>query len=115
MQEIYEWLRGLPGLENLENEHLSAAPGSTGLFCQGRELLGRKRDITGGEERRWRLRWLLAAHTTGARPAALEQMLPAAPELGREQTVTLEKTRLTKAGRDGVARFEARLTVEYTE
>ena len=115
IEAVYTWLKAMPGLANLEREHLAPAPGSSGLFCQGQEVLRRREDILGRVRIRRRLRFHLALHGTGPEVfLALEQGVRSAPTLGKDQTVTVEQGRQTKAD-GGLNRCQATITFEFTE
>lgn len=119
IETVFQWLAAYPGLEGLTLERLDAAPGSAGLFCKGRQVLWRREDILGKGTVRQRLAFALEIHRTGAGGPQefldLAQWATAtAPRLGMDQTVSLEKGCLDKAGPNGTARYGATITFEFT-
>lgn len=119
IETVFNWLAAQPGLQNLQLEALCAAPGSSGLFCKGQEVLWRRQDILGKELRRMRLTFRLCLHRTGtgapAQLLALTQTAEsAAPILGLDQTLSLEQGRMVRSGAGGIARYELRITFEFT-
>lgn len=113
---VYHWLKSLPGLEALEQERLSAAPGAAGLFCKGRKELWRREDILGAAKCRQRLTFRLCLHSTGRDVPDFFLKLDTknAPPLGADQTVTVTEGRLTRDGGTGICRFEATVTFTFT-
>ena len=113
---VYRWLKAMPGLETLEMEKLSAAPGSAGLFCKGRSVLRRSEDILGNAALRQSLTFSLCLHSTGREVPAFFLALDTqnAPTLGENQTVAVTRGRLTRDGGTGICRFEATVTFTFT-
>jgi len=113
---VFNWLKGIPGLEELQQEALAAAPGSSGLFCQGLKELSRTRDILGGIRIRQSLTFTLCLHSTSREvPDFFLQLSTAgAPLLGTDQTVTVTRGRLTRDGGTGICRFEATIIFTFT-
>ncbi len=113
---VYHWLKGLPGLETLEMEKLSAAPGASGLFCKGRSVLRRSEDILGNAVLRQSLTFSLCLHSTSREIPAFFLKLDTknAPTLGENQTVTITRGHLTRDGGTGICRFEATVTFTFT-
>lgn len=89
------------------------------VFPQGVTQLAASRDILGTEKRRSRLVFLVVCHSDIPNHAAWEALesraRQSAPRLGSDQTVRLEGARLTRADKDGPARYEAKLIFEFTE
>jgi len=117
---VLAWLRGHPLLSDLQPERLDARPGSAGLFCKGCSVLSRNENILGNTDLRRRLRFLLAVHCTDEpMPRSLLELGQwaerTAPALGENQTVRLENGQLRRADDQGIARYEAELTFEFTE
>ena len=112
---VFSWLRGLPGLETLQQETLAAASGSSGLFCQGLKELSRTQDILGNIRIRRSLAFTLCLHSTSRQvPDFLLQLDTAgAPLLGENQTVTVTRGRLTRDN-GGICRYEAAITFTFT-
>ena len=120
IQTVHSWLSGYPGLESLKQEHLAAAPGSAGLFCQGQQVLRENTDILGNVVRRVQLRFLLAVHcceaSTPQRLLDLDRWAQqSAPTLGQMQTLRCQKGRLVRADAQGTARYETEIIFEFTE
>ena len=113
IETILNWLRLQPGWERAELDALGADPGDTGLFPLGLQVLRRLPDILGGEKCRCRAEFTLAAHGAQGPPAlpGLETL----PHFGENQTAELRLGRLMRRGKDGVARWECKLRVEYTK
>lgn len=113
---VFIWLKGIPGLETLQQEALAAAPGSSGLFCQGRRELSRTQDILGGLRIRQSLTFQLCLHSVSRQvPDFLLQLDTAgAPVLGTDQTVTVTRGRLVRDGGTGICRYEAAITFTFT-
>ena len=117
-QEIFHWLAGIPGLENLEAEQLGSFPGCAGLFTRGQQLLWERADILGSRLRRRKLSFLLAVVAASGSVNPLENLeeraLGSAPTLGEAQTVAMEKARLIRDSGNGLARFQTEITFTFT-
>ena len=113
---VYHWLKSLPGLEALELERLSAAPGAAGLFCRGRKVLSRSADILGGIRVRQSLTFTLCIHSTSREVPDFFWKLDTqhAPILGDDQTVTVTEGKLSKDDGTGICRYEAVITFTFT-
>ena len=113
---VFNWLRGLPGLEDLQQEALSAAPGSSGLFCQGRRELSRTQDILGTTRIRQSLSFRLRLHSISRQVPdfLLQPDTTGAPVLGEDQTVTVTGGRLIRDSGTGICRYEAAITFTFT-
>ena len=89
------------------------------VFPQGETQLDLTRDILGTEKRRSRLVFLVVCHSHIPNHAAWEALesraRQSAPRLGSDQTVRLEGVHLSAKGKDGPARYEAKLIFEFTE
>ena len=111
-QQILHWLRLQPGWERAELDALGPCPGDTGLFPLGLQILSRTRDILGNEKSRCRAEFTLAASGAEGPPAlpGLETL----PRFGEDQFAQLRLGRLVKRDKHGIARWEAKLRVEYT-
>ena len=107
-EQILHWLRLQPGWEQTGLDHLE----STGLFPLGLQVLQRFPDILGGEKRRCRAEFTLAA--IGAQGPPAEPALETLPQLGENQTAQLRLGRLVRRDKNGIARWECKLRVEYT-
>ena len=111
-QQILHWLRLQPGWEQTTLDALGPDPGATGLFPLGLQVLQRFPDILGGEKRRCRAEFTLAA--IGAQGPPAEPALETLPQLGENQTAQLRLGRLVRRDKNGIARWECKLRVEYT-
>lgn len=113
---VFTWLRAVPGLENLRQETLDAAPGSAGLFCQGEKTLWHRPDILGNYQRRQSLTFKLCLHSVSRQIPAFFLALDTsgAPALGANQTVTVTQGRLTRDDGSGICRYEATITFTFT-
>lgn len=89
------------------------------VFPQGETQLAASRDILGSEKRRSRLTFLVVCHSPYPNHATWEEfsrrVRETAPVLGENQTVRLEGVHLSAKGKDGPARYEAKLIFEFTE
>ena len=111
-EQILHWLRLQPGWERTELDCLGACPGDTGLFPLGLQVIRRTRDILGNEQCRCRAEFTLAAVGAGGPPA--EPGLKTLPPLGEDQTAQLRLGRLVRRDKNGIARWEVKLRVEFT-
>ena len=113
---VYNWLKGISGLERLELEKLDAVPGASGLFCRGRKALSRAEDILGGVRIRQSLAFQLCLHSTSREVPDFFLKLDTknAPILGENQTVTVTEGKLTKDDGTGICRYEAVITFTFT-
>ena len=111
-EQILHWLRLQPGWERTDLDALGANPGDTGLFPLGLQVLQRFPDILGGEKRRCRAEFTLAASGAEGPPAL--PGLNTLPRFGEDQFAQLRLGRLVKRDKHGIARWEAKLRVEYT-
>ena len=111
-EQILHWLRMQPGWEQTGLDALGANPGDTGLFPLGLQVLQRFPDILGGEKRRCRAEFTLAAIGAEGPPAlpGLETL----PQFGEDQTAQLRLGRLVRRDKNGIARWEVKLRVEFT-
>ena len=116
IETVYRWLRGLSGLEHLQQETLGAASGSSGLFCQGQKELWRREDILGAVRCRRSLTFKLCLHSTSRTVPDFLLALDTrdAPILGRDQTVTVTQGRLTRDSGGSICRYEATITFTFT-
>lgn len=115
IESAFLWLKGLPGLESLEREKLSGAPGSAGLFCKGLKEQSRRPDILGITRIRQSLTFTLCLHSTSRQVPDffLHLDTAGAPILGEDQTVAVTEGRLTRDN-GGICRFEATITFTFT-
>ena len=113
---VFAWLKGIPGLENLRQEALDAAPGSAGLFCKGSKILSRTEDILGAVKCRQRLTFQLCLHSASREipDFFLKLSTKNAPILGEDQTVTVTEGKLSKDDGTGICRYEAVITFTFT-
>lgn len=113
---VFSWLKAIPGLEPLKLEVLDGAPGSSGLFCQGRRELSRTQDILGTTRIRQSLTFQLCLHSTSRQVPDffLKLDTAGAPVLGEDQTVTVTRGRLTRDDGTGICRYEAAITFTFT-
>ena len=111
-EQILLWLRLQPGWERTTLDFLGADPGATGLFPLGLQILQRFPDILGNETCRCRAEFTLAAHGAQGPPAlpGLETL----PQFGEDQQAQLRLGRLMRRDKNGIARWEVKLRVEYT-
>lgn len=109
-ERIENWLRQIPGLEQMKNEWLDAMPGCTAAFYQGMQVMDSTADVLGNALVRQRLRWKLAVH--GVRP--VEIPVQDAPVLGMLQQVRVESWHVAFVDEMQIPRWEAVLTVEFT-
>ena len=111
-EQVLHWLQLQPGWEQTRLDALEANPGATGLFPLGLQVLQRLPNILGGEKRRCRAEFTLAAHGAGGPPAlpGLETL----PQFGEAQTAQLRLGRMVRRDKNGIARWEVKLRVEYT-
>ena len=113
---VYHWLKGIPGLENLRQEALDAAPGAAGLFCKGSKILSQTEDILGAVKCRQRLTFQLCLHSTSREIPDFFLQLDTknAPILGEDQTVTVTEGKLSKDDGSGICRYGAVITFTFT-
>ena len=111
-QQILHWLRLQPGWEQTTLDHLGPDPGDTGLFPLGLQVLQRSQDILGNEKRRCRAEFTLAA--IGAEGPPAEPGLETLPHFGENQTAQLRLGRMVRRDKNGIARWEIKLRVEFT-
>jgi len=113
---VFNWLRGIPGLEGLRLETLDAVPGACGLFCQGQKELQRRQDILGTVQCRRSLSFKLCLHSASREVPAFFLALDTAdaPVLGHDQTVTVTQGRLDRDAGSGICRYEATITFTFT-
>lgn len=116
IQTVYNWLHGMPGLENLQREALAAVPGASGLFCKGLKELSRTRNILGGTRIRQSLTFTLCLHSTAREvpDIFLKPDTRNAPILGADQTVTVTQGHLSRDDGTGICRYEAVITFTFT-
>ena len=121
IEQVKQWLEGLPGLEGIEHKILEQYAGEIALNCRGQEILWEKENILGGKTRRLRLSFGLGTHSTDMHdleiPLLLNRkaVLNGAPVFGKNQTVKIEHGQAVMADNEGIIRMEAMLTFEYTE
>ena len=111
-EQILNWLRLQPGWEQTEPDALGPKPGDTGLFPLGLQVLRRFPDILGGEKCRCRADFTLAAH--GVQGPPVLPSLETLPHFGENQTAELRLGRLMRRDKNGIARWEIKLRVEFT-
>lgn len=116
IESVFTWLKGLPGLEKLQQEALAAPSGSSGLFCKGLKVLSRQEDILGAVKCRQSLTFTLCLHSTSREVPDffLHLDTAAAPVLGADQTVAVTQGRLARDNGTGICRFEATITFTFT-
>ena len=107
---IENWLRQIPGLEQMKSEWIDAMPGCAGVFYQGMRVVDSTADILGSALMRLRLRWKLAVNGNGP----VEIPVQTAPVLGMLQQVRVEGWHVAFADEMLPSRGEAELTVEFT-
>lgn len=116
IQTVYNWLKALPGLEQLQPETLEGNAGASGLFCKGSKILSRTEDILGAVKCRQRLIFQLCLHSTSREipDFFLELSTKNAPIFGEDQTVTVTEGKLAKDEGTGICRYEAVITFTFT-
>ena len=107
---VAQWLRSLPGLENLTEEWIEDLPGCAGLFLESRQTVEVTVDIMGNTIRRQRFRWKLV--TNQGQPPRIN--VESAPTLGLMQRIGLGGDRLARLDHNQLPRWETDLSIEFT-
>ena len=108
--KIENWLRQIPGLEQLQQERIGAMPGCAGAFYQGMRVVDSTADVLGNALVRQRMRWKIAVN--GVSP--VDVPVQTAPVLGMLQQVRMEGWHVAHVDEMQLPRWEAELTVEFT-
>lgn len=127
MKKINKILDWLSGFGAVRVDYLGKGAYSMALFPQGRRELSRRQDILGAAQVRWeepfllRLRLPLQPEGDGGENerllAGLQEWVSThpAPQLGTEQTQSVENARLAAAESNGLAVYEAKIVLRYTQ
>ena len=120
IQTVLTWLRGYPGLEGLQPEHLGPCPGDAGLFFRGLTLESSRQDLLGRKFHRKSLEFYLERHCAGDSGTLwLREFSRWAeanpPVLGDESILHCRQGQVVARDETGIQRCRLQLYFEFTE
>lgn len=124
LQTLAAWVKTFPGWgnESLQVDQTPPAPGGCGIFPIGEEELERREDVLGNVVCRFRGEYLLRRMAIRGEDAAGWLMAfgrwartAPSPHMGENCVVRVQRGRLLTSVHTGIATYEIRISMEYTE
>ena len=117
--QIYNWLKGFPGLELLQRQQVDAVPGGCGLFFRGVTVKDSRANLLGQAQNRKTLNFRLYRYGQPEESALFFLLLASwmqgnGPPLGTDQTAACENARCVRDN-GGLALWEADLKITFWE
>ena len=117
--QIYNWLKGFPGLELLQRQQVDATPGGCGLFFRGVTVKDSRTNLLGQVQSLKTLNFRLCRYGDPQESPIFFLLLASwvqvnAPPLGTDPTAACENSRSTRDN-GGLALWEADLEITFWE
>ena len=124
LQALVAWVKGFPlwGDQTLSVDQTPPKPGGCGIFPVGEEEVDRREDVAGNTVCRYRGEYLLRRMAIRGEDAAGWLMTfsrwarsAPGPQMGTNCVVRVSRGRLLTSVNTGIATYEIRISMEYTE